>query len=72
MNEAARAILAAIKSLETQVETLRAAKRALDGQVNGQRTPPTSKRRPKTNAEKALLSKKLKAAWRRRRAAQGA
>lgn len=65
--DAVRAVRAEIDKLETEVSALRDALSLLGGAAA---RSASNKRRPKTAAEKAVLSRKLKAAWRRRRKAQ--
>ena len=59
-----------IERREREIDSLRKALAALTGVVvKGESTKSAVKRRQKTQAEKAALSKKLKAAWKRRKAA---
>ena len=70
----ARALDSEIERLESQLSALRAARTALAG-GNGRRrtaaagTGTRRKRRKLTEAEKAAISKRMKAAWARRKAA---
>ena len=68
----ARALDSEIERLESQLSALRAARTALAG-GNGRRRGPAAgtrrKRRKLTEAEKAAISKRMKAAWARRKAA---
>ncbi len=75
---AQQAIQAEISRREQELQALRDALAALSGgsASRGAKSlkasaPRAGKRRPKTTAEKAALSKALKAAWRRRQAANG-
>lgn len=76
MNVAEKAIRTEIERRESELNALRQALASLTGATtrakSGQATRGASgrKRRPKTAAEKKVLSDKLKAAWKRRKAAE--
>lgn len=76
LNAAEKAIRAEIERRESELDALRRALASLTGtKVGGSaartsRATPGRKRRPKTAAEKKVLSEKLRAAWKRRKAAE--
>lgn len=74
MNRAEQAIRKEIAKKETELDALREALAMLTSAGGSGRAadPRRGKRRPKTAAEKAALSKAMRAAWRRRKAATGA
>jgi hypothetical protein len=70
MTSAAKAIRTEIDRREKELASLRQALAALTGGAKpGKGRAVSSKRRAKTAAEKKLLSEKMKAAWKRRKAA---
>ncbi|HEX5071295.1 MAG TPA: hypothetical protein VFV78_13850 [Vicinamibacterales bacterium] len=74
MSDIAAAIDREIRDLQSKLDALQAARRALGGAGRGPGRPPTGrrKRRKLTAAEKANISRRMKAAWKRRKAAAGA
>lgn len=71
MTSAEKVIRSEISRRERELTSLREALAALTGSSKVKAaTPRAGKRRPKTAAEKKLLSAKLKAAWKRRKAAE--
>lgn len=72
MNSAEKAIRNEIERRERELDALRSALAALSGDGKDARTRGQGKgtRRPKTAAEKKALSLALKAAWKKRKAAE--
>lgn len=73
MNSAEKAIRAEIERRQAELDALRNALAALTGESKSGSTRKgkgTGKRRPKTAAEKKALSAALKAAWKKRKAAE--
>lgn len=72
MNSAEKAIRNEIERRERELDALRSALAALsgDGKVTRARGQGKGTRRPKTAAEKKALSLALKAAWKKRKAAE--
>lgn len=73
MSPAEKVIRTEIERRERELTSLRLALVALTGGRSGTATvrfPGKGTRRPKTAAEKKFLSAKLKAAWKRRKAAE--
>ncbi len=73
MNSAAKAIQTEIAKREREIEALKTALAALSSKGNGAAATSTGKRRgrkPLTPAQKKAISQAMKAAWKKRKAAE--
>ncbi len=69
-NSAVQAIRREIERKQAEIDALKTALATLEGSAPSKRGSGKGTRRPRTAAEKKALSKAMKAAWRRRKAAK--